>query len=140
LPGWQSRCGAWPTTPAAIYRLKASATVFSEQVTMAEHQFPNYCPPDAAMAKRWRHTLETMGVAIVRARLAQSPGGSAAIIRELGTEHITKGFVENWLREHEAAIQREDLRRYRTLLTWTVVAGLAGIVAAIAGLIAVIKG
>jgi hypothetical protein len=97
---------------------------------------PDYTPPDAAMAARWRGVLDAMGVHIVRVRFAQSHGGSNAVISGLGTEQITKGFVEQWLREKEAAIAREEERRHGTLLTWTVAAALAGIVAAIGGVIA----
>jgi hypothetical protein len=56
-------------------------------------QDENYHPPDPAMAERWRRALENMGVVVVRARLVQSGGGSAAIIPGLDTEHITKGYV-----------------------------------------------
>jgi hypothetical protein len=62
--------------------------------------------------------------------------GSVAIIRGLGTEHVTKGYVERWLREQEAAIQREEARRYRRVLTWTIIAALAGVLAALASMIA----
>jgi hypothetical protein len=106
-------------------------------------QDEDYAPPDSAMAERWRRALENMSVHVVRARLVQSPGESAAIIRGIGTEHITKGYVERWLRDQEAAIGREKTRRYRRVLTWTVVAAAAGVVATLAGMIAawaIIKG
>src|SRR5437763_298001 len=96
----------------------------------------DYKPSEAAMAERWRRALENMGVHVVRARFLQSPGGSGAIIGGLGTEHITKGYVENWLREQEATIQREEVRRYRRVVRWTIVAALAGVVAAVASVIA----
>jgi hypothetical protein len=97
---------------------------------------PDYTPQDPDTAKRWRSILDAMDVHIVRIRLAQSDGGSNADVKGLGTEHITKGDVEKWLREKEAALAREDRHRHGTLLAWTVVAALAGIVAAIGGAIA----
>ena len=51
----------------------------------------------------------------------------------------TRGFVEKWLHEHEAATQRREGR----MLRWTVAGAVAAIIAAIAGVIAawpVIKG
>ena len=107
------------------------------------NELPDYSPSDPAMAERWRRTLERMGVPIVRARFVQSSGGSGAVIGGLGAEHITKGYVEKWLREQEAAIDREETRRYRRVLTWTVVAAAAGVLAALASMIAawpIIKG
>jgi hypothetical protein len=91
-----------------------------------------YRPTDPTMEKRWRDALESMGVPIVRARLVQSAGGSAAMISGIGTEHITKGYVEGWLREQEAKIAAEEARRYRRVLLWTMVAAVAGVVAAVA--------
>ena len=76
----------------------------------------------------------------VRARLTQSPGGSAAAISGLGQEHITKGYVERWLRDQEAAIEQEAMRRHRQILIWTVIAAVAGIIAALTGIIAVVRG
>jgi hypothetical protein len=90
----------------------------------------NYEPSDPTMAERWRRTLEDMGVHVVRARFVQSPGGSGAIIGGLGTEHITKGYVEQWLREKEAAIQKVEAHRYRRVLAWTILAAVAAWIAA----------
>jgi hypothetical protein len=90
----------------------------------------DYRPQDPAMEARWRHALETAGIHVVRARLLQSPGGSASSIGGLGKEHITKGYVERWLRDQEGQIEQEQTRRYRWLLWWTVVAALAACIAA----------
>jgi hypothetical protein len=98
---------------------------------------PDWRPSDRVMEERWRRALETAGVHVVRARLVQSPGGSAAIIRGIGTQHITKGYVERWLRDQEAAIEQEAARRHRQVLMWAVVAAVAGIIAALTGIIAV---
>jgi hypothetical protein len=103
----------------------------------------DYRPPDRMMEERWLRALETAGIHVVRARLLQSPGGSVAAISGLGKETITKGFVERWLRDREAGIEQEAVRRHRQVLTWTVVAAIAGIIAAVAGIIAawpIIKG
>ena len=100
---------------------------------------PDYAPPDPDMARRWRQALNDMTLPVVRARLANSPHGSAAIINGLGTEQITKGFVENWVREKEAAIQKDETYRYRKILRWTVAAAVAGFVAAITGIISVLR-
>jgi hypothetical protein len=100
---------------------------------------PDYTPPDPEMAMRWLQTLEQMTLPVVRARLANSDGGSAAVITGLGTEHITKGFVESWVREQELAIQKGETQRYRTVLIWTIVAAVAGIIAAVTGIISVIR-
>jgi hypothetical protein len=32
------------------------------------NQLPDYCPPDPAMAERWRRVLDAMGVPVVRGR------------------------------------------------------------------------
>jgi hypothetical protein len=54
----------------------------------------------------------------------------------LAGENITKGFIERWVREQEAASERQQHRRHRMIVTWTVIAAVAGIVAAVAGIIA----
>ena len=99
----------------------------------------DYRPADAVMEGRWRRALETAGIHVARARLLQSSGGSASIIGGIGTEHITKGFVERWLRDQERAIEQEQARRHRHVLIWTVIAAVAGIIAAITGIIAVLR-
>ena len=98
-------------------------------------QFPDYTPPEPAMAERWRRTLDAMGVHVVRARLVQSGGGSNASVGGLGNEHITKGYVEQWLRQQEAAIERKETRRYRWVLFWAVTAAVAGIVGVVVPLL-----
>jgi hypothetical protein len=49
----------------------------------------------------------------------------------VGTEqNITKGYVERWLRDQESRIEQEQTRRYRWVLTWTIVAAVAACIAA----------
>jgi hypothetical protein len=98
---------------------------------------PDYAPPQPEMAATWRQVLNDLTLPVVRARLANSDGGSAAIIPGLGDQHITKGFVENWVREQELAVKKDEARRYRIILTWTIVAAVAGIIAAVTGIISV---
>ena len=97
----------------------------------------DYRPQDPDMERRWRRALETAGIHVVRGRFMQSAGGSVSVIGGIGTEHITKGYVERWLRDQEAAIEQEAARRHRQVLIWTVVAAVAGIIAALTGMIAV---
>jgi hypothetical protein len=100
----------------------------------------DWIPSEPGMEERWQRALKNAGVHVVRARLIQSPGGSAALVSGIGTEHITKGYVERWLRDQEAALEQEATRRHWQVLIWTIVAAVAGIIAALTGIIAVVRG
>jgi hypothetical protein len=102
----------------------------------------DYTGGDPETGRRWSETLEKMGAANVRARLAQSDagsGGSMSIGREVS---MVIGFAQEWLAWHDkqvdertqkaAAIEREFRRQQ---IYWTRWAALAASTAALAAAI-----
>lgn len=94
---------------------------------------------DDATAARWAAVLEDHGLEAVRLRLAAHQGGSASMLGYLGSETMTRGFVEEWVRRETDKAQRRETRRFRMILIWTVVAAVAGIVAAVTGVMALLR-
>jgi hypothetical protein len=120
--------------PRVMFRMRTTrrdcppvSSATKASTTNERRGFPAVRPGDE---KRWRRALKTAGVHVVRGRLIQSPGGSAAVISGIGTERITKGYVERWLRDQEALVEGMQTRRYRWLLGWTIVAVVAACIAA----------
>src|SRR5262249_7948346 len=121
-----------------IYGNNSQISQDATQARMSSEE--DYHPSDPELEGRWRRALETAGIHVVRARLTQSPGGPAATISGLGPEPISQSHVERWLRDQEAGIEQEAMRRHRQILIWTVIAAVAGIIAALTGIIAVVRG
>jgi hypothetical protein len=93
--------------------------------------------------RRWRAALKEIGASNVAQRLNRiDPLHPEQPVPPIGERPPwpTRGFIEQWLREQEAAIQSEETRRYRRVLTWTIVAAVAGAVAAVASIIAIFRG
>jgi hypothetical protein len=93
--------------------------------------------------KRWRAALERLRASNVKILLSRiDPLHPEQTVPSVGDREPwpTREFVASWLRDDEAAAQKEEARRYHWLLLWTIVAGGAGIVAAITGLIVALRG
>lgn len=77
--------------------------------------------------QNWRKAFEMIGPAQLRLRLEHRRN-------EFAPDYAREAEV--WLLEKDAQAAAIELRRFRTLQRWSVVAGIAGIVAAAAALIA----
>ena len=87
--------------------------------------------------KRWRVALEGISPSNMSLQLGRIDHKPEAEVFSVGDRPPwpSRGFVEHWLREREEASKREETRRYRRILIWTIVAASASIVAAIEGLV-----
>lgn len=82
----------------------------------------------------WRKAFEAIGPTQLRLRLEHRRA-------EFSNEYTREAEV--WLLEKDAENAAIELKRFKIIRRWTIIAGIAGIFAAIAGLIAawpVIKG
>lgn len=94
---------------------------------------------DDETAARWTLVLESQGLEAVRLRLAAHQGGSASALGYLGSETMTRGFVEEWVRRETDKVQRRETRRFRMTLIWTVVAAIAGAIATVTGVMSLLR-
>jgi len=86
-----------------------------------------YDPGDPEQRKRWLKALDSVGVEGVRARLQQSPGGSASALFGIDTvPYLTRGFAEAWVEYHDRrARRRAQWWRWATIIV--AVAGVSGV-------------
>jgi hypothetical protein len=84
--------------------------------------------------RRWNEALELTGVESARLRLAQNDAGSGGAI-SIGTENITKGFVEEWVAWNDRRKSEREERFRRRQIFWTRWAACAASVAATAAAI-----
>jgi hypothetical protein len=83
--------------------------------------------------KRWRTALEDIGATNVTILLNHiDPLHPEALIASVGDREPwpSRGFVEKWLREQEAATQRKERRRFGWMLGVGIVAAVAATIAA----------
>jgi hypothetical protein len=85
--------------------------------------------------KRWRAALKGIGTSNAKILLSHfDPLHPEQSVSSVGDRPPwpTLVFIQNWVREQEAATQRKETRRFLCILFWTVVAAGAGILAAVA--------
>ena len=87
---------------------------------------------------RWRAALAANGASNVKMLLNHlDPLHPEAPVPSIGDRQPwpTRRFVENWLREHEAAIERKETRRFYWIVTSAVIAAVAAWIAVWQGLV-----
>jgi hypothetical protein len=90
-----------------------------------------YAPGDPDQQRRWLDVLEALSPENVRSRIAQNDGGSQAALRGIGSETITKGFAEDWLK-HQDSRSRRLVRRWNwATISVALISAVAAIIAAI---------